>query len=42
MTELRTYAQFYRPAIPPATPNAAEDMFLLESGHRLNDDNISR
>ena len=38
---MRAFAKFYRPAIRPATADAELDMFHLESGHRLTDDNIS-
>ena len=41
MKQLRSFARYYRPAIVPATPEADADLFLLESGHRMTDDNIS-
>jgi hypothetical protein len=41
MQQMRSFAFYYRPAIIPATPEADADMFLLETGHRMSDDNIS-
>ena len=41
MKKLQHYVVHYRPAIPAATEDAKQDLFLRESGRRMSDNNIS-